>query len=232
MNRAMIQRLVLKDWYMHRWLVGCCVAGGALALIVFQMGILAPDTDGGGSLLGGVGIVAFFVALIMLANFAPGSNIVSERQNQTRPFVMSLPISGMEYATAKIVSTVGMFLVPWLAMIIVVLSIVAGSSLPDGLIPLTLFLVTVPFVGFCLMTGVAMVVESPGWSIAVTVFTNVSYSFVWLLVVTTPALTRDLSSPVAVWSPEVLTLLGAELGFIVLILASTFYLQSRKTDYL
>jgi hypothetical protein len=168
----------------------------------------------------------------MLSNFAPGLNISAERQNQTLPFVMSLPVSGPEYAVSKILSTVGMFLVPWSALVIVALSIVGGSALPNGLIPLTLFLVTMPFVGFCLMTGVALVAESSGWTIFTNVFTNVSYSFVWLFVTMTPALLRDLESPVAVWSPAILTALGAEVTSIVMIFSLTVFWQSRRTNFL
>jgi hypothetical protein len=40
-----------------------------------------------------------------------------------------------------------------------------------------------------------------------------------------------MQSPEIVWSREVLTVLGAEVGAIVLILGLTFYLQSRKRDF-
>lgn len=230
MNLAMIQRLVFKDWYIHRRLVVSCVVGGALALAIVWSGVGLPEGESGG-VFGAFGIIAFFLALIMLANFAPGS-IMGERQQQTLPFVMSLPISGMEYATAKILSSVSMFVVPWLALVVGVLSLLGRSSLPDGLIPLTLVLVTAPFVGFCLMTAVALIGESAGWSIFASIFTNVSYSFVWLFIVQTPSLLADLESPVAVWSRPVVTLLAVEWGIVALTLALAFYFQSRKTDFI
>jgi hypothetical protein len=41
----------------------------------------------------------------------------------------------------------------------------------------------------------------------------------------------DVKSPVPVWNPTVLKFLGGELGLIVLILGLTFYIQSRKRDF-
>ena len=38
--------------------------------------------------------------------------VVEERNEQTLPFVMSLPISPMEYTTAKILANLLIFLVP------------------------------------------------------------------------------------------------------------------------
>jgi hypothetical protein len=46
-----------------------------------------------------------------------------------------------------------------------------------------------------------------------------------------PALTANAAGPVPVWNSTVLSILGVELGLIVLILALTYYLQSRKRDF-
>jgi hypothetical protein len=40
-----------------------------------------------------------------------------------------------------------------------------------------------------------------------------------------------LKSPVPVWSSPVLTILGAEVAAIVLTVGITFYLQSKKRDF-
>jgi hypothetical protein len=41
----------------------------------------------------------------------------------------------------------------------------------------------------------------------------------------------NANGPTVVWSAVVLKVLGAELGLSVLILALTFYFQSRKRDF-
>ena len=41
----------------------------------------------------------------------------------------------------------------------------------------------------------------------------------------------DVKSPVPVWNSPVLIILGGEIAAIVLILGLTFYIQSRKRDF-
>jgi hypothetical protein len=103
---------------------------------------------------------------------------------------MSLPISTVEYTTAKLLAALGMFMIPWLVLVSTALSLIIGrSDIPHGIIPLTLILVTAPLVGFCVMIAVALVAESE------------------------------------------LNILGSEFSAIAVTLALTFYLQSRKKDF-
>jgi hypothetical protein len=60
---------------------------------------------------------------------------------------------------------------------------------------------------------------------------NVSYSLLWFLLIRIPSVRADMSGPAAVWSPLILSILAVEVGAIVVILGLTFYLQSRKTDF-
>ena len=60
----------------------------------------------------------FFIALIMVGSYAAVGGIVNERKKQNLAFVMSLPISSIQYTTSKLVSSTGMFLVPWLTLVI------------------------------------------------------------------------------------------------------------------
>jgi hypothetical protein len=88
-----------------------------------------------------------------------------------------------------------------------------------------------PLVGFVVMTAVAVVSESEAKSIFTMGAINVSYSFVWIAITTTPGLTRDLGSTVPVWNATVLTVLAGELMVIVTVVALTLFLQSRKRDF-
>ena len=223
MNRSVVSQLILKDLRMGRSgvVLALLAGGGALALFLLSSG---PA--------GAAGIVAFFMAIIMMGVFLSTVLVAGERKKQTLPFVMSLPVSPMQYTTAKLIATVGMFLVPWLALVGTAMAIIATrDDVPNGLIPLTLALATAPLVGFLITTSVSIVVESEGWGILVMAATNVSYSFVWLFVISTPGLTRDLGSPVSVWNGTILTVLGGELALVVLMLGLTFYFQSRKREF-
>jgi len=223
MRGSVTGHLILKDWQIHRVPILLTMAAGAIALAIFQWG---------GETAFVVGSVWFFVALIVIASMLPIFSIVNERKKQNLPFLMSLPVSTMQYTTAKLVSTVGMFLAPWLALVIAALVLIEiRGMLPHGAIPITLILLMLPLVGFCFIAGAALVGESEGWSTAATLVCNSSYGLVWYFITQIPALTVTWKSPVAVWSPTALAIFGGELASIPLILGLTFYLQSRKREF-
>jgi ABC-2 type transport system permease protein len=224
MKCSVVGRLILKDWWLNSPMIILSIVGGVIALMILQLGGATPFV---------LGSVFFFIALIFCASLVPGSNIVNERKKQTLPFLMSLPISSVQYGTAKLVSTVGMFLVPWLILVGAALWFInVRHALPGGVIPMALILALLPFVGFCISTGVALIAESEGSSIAATAAVNSSYWFVWYILSTRfPTLGRDWTAREAIWSPAVLNILGGECALIVLILGLTLYLQSRKRDF-
>ena len=89
-----------------------------------------------------------------------------------------------------------------------------------------------PFVGFSIIAGAALVGESEGWGIAANVFCSSWYGLTWYFMTQIPGLMIDAQKPVPVWSHTVRLLLGAEFAAIVLILGVTYYLQSRKRDFI
>jgi len=224
MKRSVIRQLIVKDLWLHSPVIVLSLAGGAIAMAILLLGGEMPTV---------LGCVFFFLALCFLACLLPMSNIVNERKKQNLPFLMSLPITSIDYATAKLVSTVGMFLAPWLTLIIAAVVLIAVRHvLPLGIIPHLFMIASLPFVGFCLITGAAIVGESEAWSTAALAIVNSSYWLVWyLLSARFPDLIRNWNSKVPVWNPAVLTMLGGEFGLVVLVLALTYYLQSRKRSF-
>jgi hypothetical protein len=105
--------------------------------------------------------------------------------------------------------------------------------LPDGTIPLVLILANLPFIGFCLITGTALVGESEGWGNAAVAVVNSSYWLAWYLLVSYfPAIMRNWDSPAAMWNSAAVNILAGEFATIVLILALTLFLQSRKRNFI
>ena len=224
MRGSIVGQLILKDWRLYRGQILFGVVGGAIGLAVIEWGGQGPFT---------IGAVAFFVAMILVAHMLPMAGIVNERKNQNLAFLMSLPVSSIQYTTAKLISALGIFLVSWLTLVAAaVLFIETRSMAPRGFIPMLLILALLPFVGFCLMTGAALVGEKEGWAMAVNVFCSCSYGLIWTAMIQIPALTANSMGPKPVWNSTVLKILGVELGLIVLTLALTYYLQSRKRDFI
>ena len=219
-----IGRLILKDWRLSRLLISSTLGVGLVALVLTQSAAETPR------LLGGVW---FFVALCVLGSMLPASAILNERKKQTLAFVMSLPVSSVQYSIAKIVSVWAMFLLPWLTLLISALLLIETRHIiPHGVIPMLFIVAMLPFIGFCLISAAALVGESEGWLMAASLVCNSSYWFGWYLLARIPSLTAHWRGPVAIWNPTARAVLSAELGVIVFTLALTLFLQSRKRDFI
>lgn len=225
MKSNVVLRLILKDWRLQRRTIILSIVAGVIALTVLLIGGLTPVV---------IGAVFFFISMIFCACLLPITNIVNERKKQTLPFLMSLPISSSQYGAAKLLSTFGMFLVPWLTLVLAALYMIVGRHvLPNGAIPAMLILANLPFIGFCLITGTALVAESEGWGNAAIAVVNSSYWLVWYLLISqAPSITRNWASAVAVWSPAVVKILAVEFATISMIVGLTLYLQSRKRNFI
>lgn len=224
MNGSIIGALIWKDLRLNRVLLSSTIAAGVIALLIVKFGAQTARL---------LGAVWFFVALIVLGGMLPISAIVNERKKQTLAFIMSLPVSSLQYTIAKVVSIWGMFLVPWLALLIAALVFIeTGQTIPHGAIPMLVIVTMLPLIGFCIISSTALVGESEGWLIAASIACNSSYWFGWYLLVRIPSLAASWDGPVAVWSPRAILVLAAEAGSIVLILAVTLFIQSRKRDFI
>ena len=224
MSNSMVKRLVLKDWYFHRFTIVVYLAAGAIAL--FLIGAPQEAAFYAGSIL-------LITVLISLGIHLGMATIVEERTQHTLPFVMSLPISPMEYTTAKILANLLIFLVPWVILTVGTFGVIAGrASIPDGLIPFAAIILTEILASYCLILAVALVSESQGWTIGAIVAGNLSLQAFMYGVSHAPRIASTMKTNSIVWSgPAVLILLGL-LGSIVLMLGLTFFFQARKKDFI
>lgn len=222
MKNSIIPELLRKDLELSWPLLAVAAAGGAASLLLWQFA---------GQTLRFTGIVGYFIVLVMLG-IIPMMMIINERKKQTLAFVMSLPITASQYAFAKLLAAFGMFVIPWLVLAVVALSMIVGrADVPNGFIPLAVILMLVPLLGFLIQISVAIVSESEARSVFAMGAVNVSYSFVWVGISTTPALTQDLPGATPVWNSTVMSVLGTEISVIAIVFLLTLFLQSRKRDF-
>ncbi len=224
MTSSVIGHLILKDWRLNRRLISLCIGVGLIALVI------ALYAEGTVRLLGSVW---FFVSLCVLGSLLPSTAILNERKKQTLAFIMSLPVSPVQYAIAKALSSAAMFMVPWLTLIISALVLIETRHvIPHGIIPMLLILAMLPLIVFFLISAAVLVGESEGWLMAASILCNSSYWFVWYLLARIPSLTANWTRPVAVWNSAALIVLSVELGTIASIVSLAFFLQSRKRDFI
>lgn len=223
MNRSIIGPLVLKDWRLNRFSIALTLAIGLAALVVTLFGGLARL----------IGVVWFFVALCILGSMLPGTAILNERKKQTMAFIMSLPVTSVQYSIAKMTSIWALFLVPWLTLLISALVFIETRNVvPHGAIPMVLILAMLPLIGFCLISSTVLVGESEGWFIAANIIINSSYWLGWFLLARIPSLSANWNNPAAVWNSTEVLVLCSELAVIALVVAVTLFLQSRKRDFI
>lgn len=223
-NHAMIRLLILKDWHFQRWAIYGYLAAGGLALLL--VALTAEWSFYLGSIL-------LFTVLITLGIHLPMTTIINERKEQTLAFVLSLPVSPREYATAKILANLLIILLPWAALTGASLVLLGSHAhLPGGLIPFATLALTEILVSSCLLVGVALVSDSLGWTIGVMVCANLFFQLFLYSISHIPSIAKSMNGPRAVWSPAAVALLLAEVAAIGLLLGLTLFFQSRKTEFI
>jgi ABC-2 type transport system permease protein len=228
MNRALAKRsvtreLILKDWRLYRSQIAFTLAAGAIALCVVARGTEVTVV---------VGTVFFFIALILVGTMLPLGGIFGERKNHNLAFMMSLPISGVQYARAKLVSSLGMFLIPWLAMVAAALLFIEVRGMfPKGIIPMTMILLLMPFIGFAILTATALIAESEGWTMLANIVVQSSYGLTWFFVSRIEGLAAHAKDAQPVWNSTALDAVGIEVAIVVALLGLALVVQSRKRDF-
>jgi len=222
MNTWVVGQLIRKDWRLHRVLIFASIFAGVVALAIVQFATESTMV---------LGAVWFFISMIMVGTMLPIA-IVNERKKQNLAFLMSLPISSIQYTTSKLLSGTGMFLIPWLTLLAAALLLIEVRGIfPHGVIPVLLILALMPFVGFCIITAAALIGESEGWGIAANVACNSSYGLAYYFLTRVPGVMAHSASAVVVWSPATMKILVTELVLIPLLLGMTYFVQSRKRDF-
>lgn len=223
MNPATIWRLVLKDWHLHRIPVLLTVAGSVIAVLL----LLVADKR-----LTPIGINLAIAVLITVTFYLPLSGVLEERGQRTITFLMSLPISTSEYVASKIVSNLSLFLLPWLTTVLgtqLVSSQTDIAAVHSGWVPVALLgMVT----SFCLVLAFALITESGGWTVALTIL--LLFLFGNVLTQALPGLpaAAQVMKSIDARGPAFHATLMVEALLIVLVLGICFIVQSRKRDFL
>ena len=224
MNYSIIKRLILKDWYLQRWVIVASVLGGIVALGIVCLGGQAAFM---------VGLILLLTALIAVGAQLAIATMVNERKEQTLSFVMSLPISFIDYTMAKVLGTVLIFMVPWTLLVLGSLALFAvPHGIPHGLLPFTVIMAIEILVNTCLMIAVALVTESQGWTVGAIMVGNIAINLIGYYVAHLSGIAKGMGGSAVMWSSTASTALLIEFVIIALLLCLTFFFQSRKRNFL
>jgi hypothetical protein len=155
-----------------------------------------------------------------------------ERKEHTALFVLSLPVSPVEYATAKAIATALAFGVPWLVLTAAVVLAIDVAPIPNGYLPFWLAVQAYQFFYFGALAAVGLNTDSTGWHATVITTGNISLNIFIMVLFTWPAVMAHAGGTTAVWPAEVVGLIVAALGGGILALVSGVVVYSRRTHYL
>ena len=222
-NYSIVRRLILKDWYLNRWMIlGALPVGlGALAIVLTGKQ------------------VAFLLCIILLTMVIVGVGAqlamvttINERKEQTLAFVMSLPVSWREYTAAKILANLIIFLIPWLPLTAGALGVLLLPGATHGLVPFTAIMSVEMLVTTCVIVAAGIVTESQAWTTAGIFCSSLGINILGYVFAHLRGISAYMWGNHVHWTATAWTVLLAELLMVPLLLGATFYIQSRKTDFL
>lgn len=221
MSHSIIRELVVKDLRLARPLIAGSLAVGVLTLAVLPWSRVAFFVGG----------TAFMVVLVLMNILLVGSSLINERKEKVRLFVLSLPVSTMQYNVAKLVSSLIAYVVPATLLTSAAVVLLETTPLPNGFVPLTVAMSVHCLLYFCAYLALALVTDSPGWMTTVIVAGNVSLTFVLQFLIGLPSVGPNLAGQVAVWGADLVAVMAVELVLCVAVLVISFVAYSKKTEF-
>ena len=222
LNRPAIRALVLKDWQLFEKQLAAHVLGGILAL----------------ALIGHARAWSFYVGSLMLiiimvsaSCFAVSTSLMSERKEKTLAFVMSLPVSPLDFYLAKLIGNLITFGVPFLVFAGGAVAVTLTTPVPDGLVTLVVLICAHQLLAFCVSLCVALQVESEGWNIFAMVGSSVLINPLMAGLSQIPDIQRYWQGNEVVWSWQALSILAAQLVASLALLGFASWRHLRKQAF-
>lgn len=221
---AIIKRLIVKDIRLNAWPLALYFLVGLIAL-----GLLTIESKG-----------PFYAGSVILLSMVivAGAHLVTvtvntERSDQTLAFVLSLPVTFAQYSHAKVCANLMAFVGFWLLLYLgLVMVIYSQALIPNGLLVYATILMLELLAVFVLVLSVGLISESQNWTIVVMSISNICLSMFMFWLSSVEGIRAHMEAAAPVWNTSALTIIAAEFLFMLICLTITYWLQSRKRDFL
>jgi ABC-2 type transport system permease protein len=221
MSNPIVRSLIRKDLYLMRGAILGSIVAGSLALALMPISRVFSY----------VAAVILICVLIVLNIVLVMYNVAQERRDKTLLFILSLPVSAMDYTLAKAAATSIAFGVPWLFLTAATALTIIVSPIPDGVLPYWMTLLVYLLAYFCVLLGLALMKDSHVWHASGITIGNVSVNFLIPYLLSRPSVVAHAEGPVAVWSADLVITLVIELAVGVAVLAFGIYAHARRPDF-
>jgi ABC-2 type transport system permease protein len=220
MNGSIVRRLIAKDLILMRpMMVGALVFGGiGMALMPF------------GETRFFVGWIVLFISATLLAIFTTAVGVITERKDRVHLFVLTLPVSPAQYLRAKLAASAIAFFVPWAILFSAVLTLVAATGIPNGIMPFLAMLLCYVICYYAAYLGMSLVTDSAIWSTVVIIAGNTAPVFLIPVFLRVSGAGIDFVPPDADWTGAVLGVLAGEIAFGAAVLGIALFIRSRQRD--
>ena len=220
MSNPMVGKLIRKELSLNRPFMAGTLFAGLVSVGISLTGRVAFAVGG----------IMFVTALIAFAVTLPMFAIAGERKEKSRLFVLSLPISRGDYIWSKLIGVALTFLIPWTVLLVVVLTLVLTTPIPDGMVVYSTLLMMFAFTDFCVIACASMLIDREGLMAVVIIFMNMSVTF---FIVGVSALTRigpESTVDAVSWNPTALTILGSEIAVVVAAFFILLWISRREPE--
>lgn len=221
-NLPLIRLLVLKDWQLFEKQLAAYVAAGIVALCF--LGMASAWTFYVGSLL-------LLIVMVAAACFSISNSLLIERKEHTLPFIMSLPVSPLDFYLSKLLGNLVTFAVPYVVLSLGALGVILYTPLPDGLVVFAVLVFGHVLLAYSVSLAVAMTVESEGWNTFVMIASMVLINPLIMGIGQIPAIAEPIKTEAIVWSTPALAILAAQLVLSSAIVALSGWMHCRKQAF-
>ncbi len=222
LNTPVIRLLVAKDWQLFQKQLAAYVLAGIVALCF--LGLAKPWAFYVGSL-------TLLIVMVSAACFSISTSLVVERKDQTLAFVMSLPVSPMDFTVSKLLGNFLTFGVPFVVLLGGTLAVVMLTPLPDGLFVYSLLIFAYILFAYAISLAVAMSVESEGWATFAMIGSMVMINPYMMALAQLPEISKRISVDALVWAPTAVAILATLVGLSVAVIAVTAWVHGRKPAF-
>lgn len=221
-NGPVIRQLIVKDWILFQKQLALCVTAGIVALCLIGM------AKGWSFYLGSLLLI---IVLVSAACFSISTSMLVERKDQTLAFVMSLPVSPLDYYLAKLAGSLITFLAPFLVILVGTVAVILLTPLPDGLLIFALLLFGHVLMAYSVSLCVAMAVESEGWNIFAMVGSMVLINPVIMGIGQITSISSHFETDRIVWNAPAISILLTQLIVSIAVLLITGWVHTRKKSF-
>ncbi len=222
LNLPLVRLLVVKDWQLFQKQLATYVLAGIVALCF--LGLAESWAFYVGSLM-------LLIVMVAAACFSISTSLVVERKEQTLSFVMSLPVSPLDFTISKLAGNLITFAVPFVILLGGTLATVLLTPLPDGLFVYALLIFAYILFAFAISLSVAMSVESEGWATFAMIGSMVLINPYIMALAQIPDIDQRTRVDAVVWTLPAVGILISLVVLSIAVLGATTWFHARKPAF-